>query len=203
VNNVKYIDANKWTVKVEISWEINDYETLIVKNWNVIISWDLNTTNNKLWIIVLNEDLSNKTLWNVYIKPNVNYINAIIYADGSVISADSSWNPFMTDSSDRTLALQKQLVLRWTLFTRNTIGWAVAAWDKTDSWENEYRKPWWATTPLFSEAMIYDLNYLRRWNEWWDTPDSINEKTNWWSSDPFVVIFDDKIQTDSPKWFKN
>lgn len=39
VNGVKYV---VWTVK--ISWNL-DYETLIVKDWNVIIEWDLNPLN--------------------------------------------------------------------------------------------------------------------------------------------------------------
>jgi len=62
------------------------------------------------------------TAGNIYITPNVKYINAIIYADGGIISAESHGIVYETDSTSRTNALQNQLILVGSVFTRNTIG---------------------------------------------------------------------------------
>lgn len=194
LNKVKYV---VWDVT--ISWDL-PYETLIVKDGNIIISWDLNLQDKKLWLVVLKDryvvssDYSWK--WNVYINPNVKRINAIIYADGWVISSDSSSNPYLTDSATRTSQLNNQLYIKGTLFTRNTIGWAMLAW-----WS--YILPWWSKTSNFDIAMIYDLNFTRRWNfgcdkNWnWNCYDTKEYK------EPLVIEYDSRIQSDPPKIFKN
>ncbi len=196
LNWVKYVE---WDIN--ISWNLNstswnlNYETLIVKNWNVIITWDLNTNWSKLWIIVLKDwyniiDWYNGK-WNVYIKPNVLKINAIIYADWWLISADISWNPYITDNSNRTSALENQLYIKWTLFTRNTIWWAIIAW-----WY--YLLPWKTKTLNFDNAMIYDLNYIRRSNK-------LCIIISWVCkyNDPFIIEYDSSIQSKPPKLFSN
>lgn len=193
LNWVKYIE---WDVK--ISWEISWYETLIVQDWNIIIEWDLNTNNNKLWIIVLkdnynvNIDYNNK--WNVYITPNVTYIDAIIYADWWLISSDYYWNPYTKDTIERTLSLQKQLLLEWSLFTRNTIGWGILAW-----WY--YLLPGWEQSLDFDKAMIYDLNYIRIWNNWCKDDDFDWECDLY--NNPFIIKYNSEIQTNPPIWFSN
>lgn len=58
----------------------------------------------------------------MYIKPNVTKINAVIYADGALVSVDNSSLPYDIDSSDRTYGLKNQLIINGSLFTRNTIG---------------------------------------------------------------------------------
>ena len=195
LNNVKYTE---WDIN--ISWNIFWYETLVVKNWNVIIDWNLNTFWKKLWIIVLKDSYNVKTdydiSWNIYITPNVTYIDAILYADWWLISADVSWLPFIVDSSERTWNLQNQLVLKWSVFTRNTIGWAVLA-----TWY--YLLPWWERTLDFDNTLIYDLNYIRRWNNLWDWIDVNNDwnEYNDWYSDPFIIKYNPIIQINPPKWF--
>lgn len=186
VNKVKYI---VWDIA--ISWE-QDYETLVVKDWNVKISWDLNTSWKKLWIIVLkdwyNVDNWYNWKWNIYIDKWVKYINAALYADWWVISSNS-WSPYITDSDSRTNSLQTQLVIKWSIFTRNTIGWAILG----TSWK--YKLPWWQETTEFDKAMIYDMNYLRRWNALADS------SKNLWNSNNVVIIYNPSIQTNPPKWF--
>jgi hypothetical protein len=196
INNVMYVYWD-WP----ISWDLN-YETLVVVNWNVKITWDLNTSKKKLWIIVLKDNYSTSNWydgkWNILVTPGVKTINAIIYADGWFMSADSSWNLYTTDSIDRTNALQYQLTMNWSLFTRNTIWWAQLGWVK-NGWI--YILPGWTTTPLFDKAMIYDLNYIRRWNIWCDTNNSWNCYDNGEIKEWFIIKYDSRIQIDPPKLF--
>jgi hypothetical protein len=175
INWVKYIENNDIT----INWN-QSYETLIVKNWNVVISWDLNESNKKLWIIVLKDNYNinsdyNKN-WNIYINKNVEKINAIIYTDWTFRSANSSWNSY----SDWELSTNK-LYLNWSLFTRNTIGWAV----KDNS---SYTLPGWQTTNDYDLAEIYDLNYVR--------------KTNSCNEIPFTIKYNPLVQNNPPKLFE-
>jgi hypothetical protein len=200
INKVKYVNGRDEI----ISWDL-PYETLVVINWNVIISWDLNNTtlNKKLWIIVLKDNYDVNTWytwsWNVLVNPNVTKINAMIYADGWFMSADANWSVYNTDSIQRTYDLNRQLTMNGILFTRNTIWWAQYVW-----WY--YTLPWWKTTPSFDKAMVYDLNYLRRWNIWcidksipidWDCSDTELWEIKEW----FIIKYDSKIQTDPPKLF--
>ncbi len=193
LNWLKYI---KWDIM--LSWDNLWYETIIIEDWNLTIYWDyLNKSGSKLWIIMIKSDSSDKTKWNIYIKPEVKYINAIIYADGSLVSVDNSANLYFWDSVKRTKDLQRQLVIKWSVFTDNTIWWAIL-WAS-----NVFILPWWETTINFDEAMKYDLNYIRRWNIWWDWLDTNwdwNDYNNWYD-DPFIIIYNPKIQTDPPKMF--
>ena len=45
--------------------------------------------------------------------------------------------------------------------------------------------------------MIYDLNYLRRSNNLWDSNKTLNNN----NSDNVVIIYNSSIQTNPPKWF--
>ncbi len=197
VNWVKYV---VWT-DINLSWEISWYETLVVKDANVIINWDLNTTWKKLGIIVLKDNYNTNSdytaNWNVYVTSNVSSINAIIYADWWFISANSSWIPYTTDSTSRSIELNNQLFMKWSLFTRNTIGWAIlAGWD--------YILPWWKKITWidsnFEKAMIYDLNYIRRWkSNCIEISPWLCKYNNW----AFVIEYDSKVQTAPPKLFWN
>ena len=176
LNWINYVEGD-----IHISWD-QDYETLIVKNWNVIIDWDLNLSNKKLWIIILKDsyitltDYRNK--WNIYINKNVENINAIIYADGTFRSADSNWEQYSDNE------LNKSLELNWSLFTRNTIWWAVEG-------TTTYILPWWKTTIDFDLAQIYDLNYVRKVD---NTCDINNDYS-------FLIKYNSSILIDPPKWF--
>jgi hypothetical protein len=198
INNVKYINWN-----ITISWDL-PYETLIVKNWNVTIDWNLNPSDKKLWIIVLNDGYDVNTWynnkWNVLVNRGVTKINAMIYADWWFISSNDYWNQYILDNVQRTNELQNQLYMNWILFTRNTIWWAQYVW-----WS--YTLPWWTTTDEFDKAMIYDLNYIRRWNIWCSdnnlpNPDWDCDDTELWEiKEGFIIKYDSRIQTDPPKLF--
>jgi len=188
-SKVRYVE---WDVTV--GWEISLYETLIVKNWNVIVNSNLNSSNNKFGIIVLNENLADKTKWNIYIKPNITKLNAVMYTDWSLLSVNASWIPYFGDSSERTNDLQNQLTIIGSTFTRNTIGWAILWW----TWAWSYKLPGGATTTDFDEAMKYDLNYLRRWVNWCEL---IPSTTNCVYANPLVVKYDASLQVNPPVWF--
>lgn len=194
LNWVKYI---KWDIN--ISWD-QSYETLVVENWNVIISWDLNTSGKKLWIIVLKDwyniekDFKNK--WNIYINQNVKKVNATLYADGWLISSNSSWIAYSEDNTSRTASLKAQLYIKWSLFTRNTIWWSIFTW-----WN--YILPWWNKTQDFDNAMVYDLNYLRTWNNWCDKNWNNSCSDIWEYTESLIIEYNPTIQTNPPKLFSN
>ena len=200
INKVKYVNWN-----ITLSWS-QDYETLVVKNGNVTINWNLNTSGTsgkKLWIIVLKDNYNTSIWynwsWNVLVTPNVKKINAMIYADGWFMSADNDWKIYATDSTERTNDLQKQLIMNWVMFTRNTIWWAQFGWVK-NGWT--YILPGWTKTQSFDKAMVYDLNYIRRWNDWCDNNTIPNWcKDAWEYEEWFIIKYDSRIQTDPPKLF--
>jgi hypothetical protein len=185
---LNWVEYFNWNKKLSEITNLSSLETLIIKNWNLII--DQNINKDKFWIIVTRTDNADISKWNVYVIPWVTYIKAAIYSDGWVISvkSNSDLTSFNTDTNDRTNTLEKQIVIKWSLFTRNTIGWAVKA-----GWQ--YILPGWQKTTDFNQAMIYDLNYLRRSNE---NQDSIK---NGWNINNVVIIYNPSIQTNPPKWF--
>ncbi|PIE85514.1 hypothetical protein CSA08_01505 [Candidatus Gracilibacteria bacterium] len=154
VSGVLYYDGN-----YTISSAPAGVNTLIIKNGNLFITGDIATN---LGIIVIKDNLADKTVGNVYITPNVTEINAIIYADGSLLSKSNSGfythngtisgNP--EDSPTRTNELQNDLILIGSLFSRNTIGGAIGA--------GPFKCPGGKTCSSFDEAVKYDLNYIRR-----------------------------------------
>lgn len=191
VDWVKYVEGDH-----TISWN-PDYETLVVKDWNVIINNNLNTADNTFWIIVLkdnysvNSDYDNS--WNIYITPNVTYISSILYSDWWIVSVDSNNDVYSSDNSSRTYALKNQLVLKWAIFTRNTIGWAVLAW-------GQYVLPGWSMTDNYDLAMQYDLNYIRRGSQGWDK-NSNDNLDSWEYMDAFIINYDSRVQSNPPKLF--
>lgn len=179
LNWVKYVH---WDIK--ISWNVIWYETLIVYNWNVIIEGDLNTIWDKLWIIVLKDkylvNYDYHKSWNIYVDKNVEKINAIIYADWWFFSSKADWTRYQDNE------LNKLLTLNWTLFTRNTIGWAVKA-------NSKYLLPWWEQITNYNLAHIYDLNYIRK----------VDNKCNWVDNYSFLIKYNSDIQMNPPIGFEN
>lgn len=180
LNWIKYV---QWDVS-DFS-DIDSYETLIIKDWNLIINSDLNTKGNKLWIIVLKDNYNintdywrawNKWAWNVFISWNVKTINATIYADWTMRSANADWT--IIDDSN----ILDPLELTWSLFTRNTIGWSLRAWVN-------YTLPGGQITSNFELASMFDLNAVRK------TP------ICWEDDYAFLIKYDARLQTNPPKWF--
>jgi hypothetical protein len=182
VNWVKYV---KWDVTINLnnSWDNLWYETLVVENWNVIItgSGKLNPSKSKLWIIVLKDsyDVTKdwKTQWNVYVWKDVTEINAIIYADWALRSADEKGNSYSEGE------LLNKLSIYGTLFTRNTIWWII--W-----W---LVLPGWQKTDNYDLAKTYDLNFLRN-------AKNANCDPNFYS---VQIQYNPSITTNPPKWFSS
>ncbi|MDD3302297.1 MAG: hypothetical protein PHN31_01980 [Candidatus Gracilibacteria bacterium] len=192
LDGVKYVEGN-----ITISGD-QDYETLVVKDGNVIIEGDLNQSKKKLGIIVLkdnydvNLDYINKG--NIYVENGVKEINAIIYADGGFISANSLGLPYTLDSTIRTTSLQKQLVVNGNLFTRNTIGGAQYV-------GGYYLLPGGTKITDFNKAMLYDLNYIRRGNEGCDKNSDLDCDDIGEYNEGLILKYNSKIQTNPPKLF--
>ncbi len=64
----------------------DEWKTLIVEGGNVMFEGSFNTAKKNIAIILINKN--NENAGNVYIKPNVAFIGATIYADGSVESVN-------------------------------------------------------------------------------------------------------------------
>jgi hypothetical protein len=78
------------------------------------------------------------------------------------------------------------LELTWSLFTRNTIWWAV--WWIENVWQ-DFLLPWGQKIKDFDLAQVYDLNYVRK------TPICNPEDY------AFLIRYDSRIQINPPKGF--
>lgn len=169
------LNAGNWGMP----WQLNqNYETLIIKNGNLTILGSGAVLTKNLGIILLNDDLSlwTSSIWNVYIGPDVTYIKSFIYADGGVVSVHADGSQYLSDSPERTKDLSKQLTIEGSLFTKNTIGWAIGG---------SYSAPGISGTSRF-DALQYDLNFLRRGTLWWDQNN--NGVLNAWENNQDALI---------------
>lgn len=171
------------------------YETLIVKNGNVTIEDDLNTSGEKLWIIIIKDNSQDETIGNLYIKPNVKYIDAVIYADGSARSVDNAGNEYGLDSPTRTIDLNNQLFLLGSLFTKNTIWGAIGT-------AGSFILPGGYKTTDFDKAVQYDLNYIRTGNDGWDRNGNMIADEDEYQDFSFIIWYNTEIQSNPPKWFQ-
>lgn len=179
INNMIYFEGDINYLEVKNYLKEND--TIVIKNWNFFIDDDI---EKNIWIIVLkdnfnvNSDYENN--WNIYVKSDVLNINAIIYADWVFRSANSSWDTYNDNN------LNEQLNLYWSLFTRNTIWWAVKA-------NSSYTLPWWKEVTDYDLAEVYDLNYIRKVSKTCDWNDE-NDYS-------FIIKYNPSIQNNPPKLF--
>lgn len=192
INWVKYFEW--WDFILD---EINPtYETLVVKNWNLIIK--SNIEKPKFWVIVLSDgyDINNwmTNKWNIYIDKNVVKLSWLFYADGWIMSSNSN-SLYKNDSIFRSQELSKQLYLNWSILTRNTIWWAIL----TD--KNKYILPWWSTSDNFNLAMIYDINYIRMWNIWWDLNLNNKQDNDEYKDYSFIIKYNSNLAINPPKLF--
>ncbi len=185
VNNIKYV---KWDTTLESN---PSYETLIIVDGNLRITDNVDLSKFGI-ILVRDQDM---TKGNIFILPSVGYIKATIYADGAIQSADSSGNPYLVDSASRTNTLQNQLVIYWSIISRNTLGWAILGPD------GKYRLPIGVIDTVdFDTALKYDLGYLRRWVIG-ANPARYGATEN--ASKPTVILYNPDVITNPPLWFFN
>lgn len=192
VNWVYYFEWNKKISEIDLNW----VQTIVIKDWHLVIDEDI---SNFIWIIVLKDNYKvgrDSNEWNIYITPNVKNISAIIYADWWIMSANSFGVALKSNNEERSSLLREQLVLKWALFTRNTIYWWILTW-----WE--YLLPWNIYTNDFESAMIYDLNYIRRWNVWCDKNQNGNCTDTGEHSESFIIEYNSAIKENPPALFES
>ena len=159
-NGIKYVE---WDYKAsDVDRELWKYNILIIKDGNFIVNKNLGAMDKNLLVIVLKENDLDK--WNIYIKPDVTKINAFLYADGWIMSVNNHWDIYTWNNSIRTNELNRQLIINWSIISRNTI-WGAILWS-----DGKYILPWWKkvpnTAPAYKKAFNLDLNYLRTGNKW-------------------------------------
>jgi len=178
LNKVYYND--KTTKYSDIRNQLEKWDTVIIKNANFIINDDI---RKKIGIIVLKDNykIEPQTLdwWNIFIGKYTEKINAYIYADWAIMSKNEKWEEY----EDYDLATP--LEINWSVFSRNTIGWAVA-WISEG---NFYILPGGEKTKDFKLAEQYDLNYIRK------APLCKEEDFS------LKINYDPEIQINPPKWF--
>ncbi len=190
VNNIKYIE---WDYILE--WVPNDWDTLIIKNWNLQIKDNFNTINKNVGIILISDDASSPG--NIYIYPNVAYIAAILYTDWSIMSVDIHGDRFPFSNAYRTNTLDHQIVFFGSVFSRNTIWWAVLWWD---TGSDLYFLPGQVVTDNLHKAVEYDLSFLRMKNIWWNSA-LWSSLYNNWRNEAVVIIHNPIISNNPPTWF--
>lgn len=164
--NIKYIDKTNDLNKNFIlnDADIKEYETLVVRNGNIMIQGNFNTFwggKNIGIISILDEayilEDGYKKVGNIYIEAGVSYMKAIIYTDGALVSTQNG-TPILLQESNRDTILNTQLFIQGSVFSRNTLSGWRAVWGK-------YVLPWGQESSDESLARQYDMYYLRRGNE--------------------------------------
>ena len=117
-----------------------------------------NPENKKLAIVLINTDKTDYTKGNLLITPQVRYLSANIFTDGSILSVKEDGERFVQSDTERNRALQDQLVFYGNLFSKNTVGGAVKAEDGKYILPSTFSPN---TTSSLDEAVKYDLSFLR------------------------------------------
>ena len=190
--NILYFwDLNWANVELLTSTKVEWKKTILLVGGNLYITSDIiNDTNSDiLWIIVLKDE--NNKWWNVYIDPGVIDINAVIYADKTLISYN--W----VDEMDWTFnqdSLSNQLYIHGSVFSNNTIWWAVQT-PAICPFYAEYAYSSFSCTKKIAQK--FDLNFLRRYYPSLGWTSSVN--TN--ESNPVVIKYNPVIQISPPPLF--
>lgn len=199
--DILYYDDLAWA-NVEL-WSINTTEFITWKKTIIVIWWNLyiksniinSSTSDILWIIVLKDE--NGNWWKVYIDTSVLEVDAIIYADKSVISYNESYdngNPnsiikYEVDWNIDNQIMQNQLYILWSIFSENTM------------WGSRIDPPvcpfytksiiWFVCNSI--EAQKYDFNYLRAWYN--------NKYDNSYADYPVIINYNSTVQSTPPPLF--
>jgi len=170
-------------------------KTIIIRWWNLYIKSNVinNWNSDLLWIIVLEDEDWN--WWNLYINNDVAQVDAVIYTDKSIIGFnDFYWE---IDWNINSTVIDKQLYIRWSIFSENTIwGSRIPIWDG------------WPVCPFYTEsiswfvcditeAQKYDLNYLRSW-----VGVSPNFTPSSWNNYPVIIKYNSRLQSTPPPLFE-
>jgi len=148
--------------------------------WNkqIISLWcEININSNIMWdkgnlqIFSYNDDdqynFSDinwwKNKWNIYIKNNVDTIQASLYTNGSIFTYIDDINNWIFTWKYLNW-FKKQLYIKWKVFSKNTLwGWTqdknlkftILWWKKINNYDNIFWKKWYIA------AQVYDINFWR------------------------------------------
>ncbi len=104
---------------------INNKYLIVVENANVFITGNIQTTSRWLvWIILLSKP--NSQNGNIYINNKITNLDMLIYSDKALITY--KWNPSSDPKIQWNLTqddLKNQLLIKWVLWTFNTIWWST------------------------------------------------------------------------------
>lgn len=193
---VRYIDmTHSGNKNFTLESNPDNYDTLVVRNGNILITQDFNLSWKKVWLISYIDNGYNvetwyNSVWNIYVSPDVSRINAFIYADGALVSTNASWIPIVSEKSVRSELLSHQLRITWLLFTRNTLAGSREL-------AGNYMLPGWRENTNWALAVQYDLYQTRRGNSECDR-DSYG-----FCNIPhyFIIEYDNRIVSSPPPLF--
>lgn len=177
-NQWKKLLISKWSFQPSnpagYKMDIQGVNTIIVKGWNIYINADIYNSDDSdsLLVLIATRDEENHG-WNIYINQNVTNIDAIIIADGSLLSYN--WNKVLIKWWVDDELLRKQLYIYWALSTKNSIGT-----DEVPYGSDQYVF-WWEWTMTDS---IYDLSNLRAFQVRYASENPLKEC--WW--DPTLWV---------------
>ena len=117
--------SNPTEYQVPVEWK----NTLIVKGGNVYINADIynkNDANDILIIIAKRDETNPQNGWNIYVNPWVTNIDAILIAEWSLMSYN--WDILHSRDGVNIDSLRKQLLIYWTVITKNTIWENIAVY---------------------------------------------------------------------------
>jgi len=104
---------DSWANLQANSLKVTGQKTIIVKWWNIYINADIYNADDSKSLLVLiakRDSTNNKNGWNIYINPNVTNIDAVIIADGSILSYDSiHGTTFTPDQLRRQILIYGQI----------------------------------------------------------------------------------------------
>lgn len=210
------------TVRLTSDDDVNDamtfdggVKTIIIEDGNLLITRDLlyKTNKDSLGIILINTESNDVNHGHVFVHQNVQRVAGSYFLDGVIASTQNLLEPSITDiiadrettnNQDVDAPLALQLLLEGTVFSRNTLGGAdqnpsIGANGKTLQREL---------------ALIYDLNYLRRYEPGFDdkgerVEDADNNycvkpegKACYPNSAPMVIRYDARVKEFPPPGFK-
>lgn len=160
-----YFEKDNWE-NITISWSYSWVKNIVIYGWNAYITWNIIAWNKKNDILSIISVEKNGKGWNIYIKPSVEKIDSVLYADKAVLSYD--WTKELDPDNWWTYELLKnQLYIYGSVFSNNTIWGSVL---------EPFKCPFYEKNCNLGKAEKYDLYNLRRWYEniyntsWWKKP---------------------------------
>lgn len=149
-------------------------DTIIVNGWNLYLEWDITKTSWVVKTIVVTKN-ADKTWGNIFVKNNIQKINAVLIAEWALISGTSS-----TYYADTNNWATNQLYIYGSLFSNNTVGGSSKT---TPTCPVDITS--WCTLQV---SKRYDLNHFRHYIKWVHTT-----AISGYDEYPFIIKYDPDI----------